>query len=1154
MKPRFEFHIKRSARTKYRFDQTFFAIKGDVIFADFNAVRQFAYLINRERDLQNYPEQRIQASELNAMGLLDEIMHFIIEKYREEINPDLLNNIDQMIHKKFGPVKSDSLYENFAEDFPTTDVYSRKETSREYLNRSTGNLANRHVVIEELIVLWLDNANPAYQPIGELIDDNSLAEKTIYKDIFKELDLFLKISHRLARRTFHSWNFFCCRQKNIHIRFLPQLEYIKSQWGQILGSILSKILMGMDFIREEEKMRFDIGVFGPGPTEIIEFDRYDFEPEQFSPDLDWMPKVVLMAKSTFVWLDQMSKQYQRSITTLDQIPDEELDRLAYYGFTGLWLIGLWERSKASRTIKQWRGNPEAVASAYSLMRYEIAEELGGDVAYQNLRDRAWKRGIRLASDMVPNHMGIDSDWVMEHPDWFIQTKHSPFPSYIFSSENLCDNPNIVIQIENGYWNNSDAAVVFKRIDTSIGDECYIYHGNDGTSMPWNDTAQLNFLMPEVREAVIQTILHVARKFQIIRFDAAMTLAKKHYARLWFPQPGSGGDIPSRAEHALTKEQFDHLFPVEFWREVVDRIQQEVPDTLLLAEAFWMMEGYFVRSLGMHRVYNSAFMNMLKNEENDKYRQSIKNVLEFNPQILKRYVNFMNNPDEETAVDQFGSDDKYFGVCILMTTMPGLPMFGHGQIEGYHEKYGMEYKRAYWNESIDQKLVRRHEYEIIPLLRKRYLFSDVVNFLLYDMYSGDGQVQINVFAYSNRFGSESSLVVYNNKFEETGGWIKTSAQFLEGDSLRNNSLAEGLALDYRHELYTIFRDQISGEEFIRSNIELHENGIYLKLGAFKYHVFLNFRQVETTDERPYDRLTYELNGKGVFSIEEAMDEFLVKPVINAFEDCINPGSLRWLSSAAYIVGNKEKVLDEFYGKLKVLLDITAKFQKTFPISDSELQQIQKKFKNIIEFPEELEKNRKIQVKIKKILGKRIPENAETTLDFWRVCITLHFLRAVKKQSTPQTDIFKSWFLDRVIKRNYCKLEVVEEIINSEILLFKCFNEDSYPSIYNQNFPISASFEVFFSNKFIQEYIRMHAYENNIYFNKERFEELLTWRWIDYILSGPENENESQKATRINSAGKLLNILKDNAESSGYELDNSDKSWEIFTNKIPVTILS
>jgi maltooligosyltrehalose synthase len=38
---------------------------------------------------------------------------------------------------------------------------------------------------------------------------------------------------------------------------------------------------------------------------------------------------------------------------------------------------------------------------------EIAD-LGGEAAYENLRDRAAAAGIRLASDMVPNHMGIDS--------------------------------------------------------------------------------------------------------------------------------------------------------------------------------------------------------------------------------------------------------------------------------------------------------------------------------------------------------------------------------------------------------------------------------------------------------------------------------------------------------------------------------------------------------------------------------------------------------------------------------------------------------------------------------------------------------------------------------------------------------------------------
>jgi hypothetical protein len=199
--------------------------------------------------------------------------------------------------------------------------------------------------------------------------------------------------------------------------------------------------------------------------------------------------------------------------------------------------------------------------------------------------------------------------------------------------------------------------------------------------------------------------------------------------------------------------------------VVDRIHLEVPDTLLLAEAFWMLEGYFVRTLGMHRVYNSAFMHMLKKEDNANYRLLIKNTLEFDGEILKRYVNFMNNPDEDTAIAQFGRGDKYFGVCMMMLTMPGLPMFGHGQVEGFTEKYGMEYAKAYYDEQPDANLVERHYREIFPIMRKRPLFAEVRNFFLYDVYSPEGVVNENIFAYSNRLNNERALIVFNNCFEQ-----------------------------------------------------------------------------------------------------------------------------------------------------------------------------------------------------------------------------------------------------------------------------------------------------------------------------------------------------------------------------------------------------
>jgi hypothetical protein len=348
----------------------------------------------------------------------------------------------------------------------------------------------------------------------------------------------------------------------------------------------------------------------------------------------------------------------------------------------------------------------------------------------------------------------------------------------------------------------------------------------------------------------------------------MTLAKKHIQRLWFPEPGAGGAIPSRAEHGMTRAEFDALMPNEFWREVVDRVAAEVPDTLLLAEAFWLLEGYFVRTLGMHRVYNSAFMHMLRDEDNARYRLAIKNTLEFDPQILKRYVNFMNNPDEKTAIEQFGDGDKYFGVCTVLATLPGLPMFGHGQIEGFREKYGMEFRKPKWDETPNENLIAAHEWKIFPLLHRRYLFADVENFFLYDLYRSDGVVDENVFAYSNVYGDERGLVIYHNRFAETSGWIKTSAAYLDKATgeLRQKSLAEALGLPF--EGYVIFKDYVTRLEYIRSCEELWEKGLYVELHAYQHHVFMDWRFVD--DER-YGDMYLAMKGAGVESVAAKWEE-------------------------------------------------------------------------------------------------------------------------------------------------------------------------------------------------------------------------------------------------------------------------------------------
>lgn len=893
-----QFHISGAARDRYQFDDLLFALSGNVVLADFHAARVFAQRMNERRDLLAFPEQTVSAAEINAMGLIDEILHLMVARYRETVRPRVMADALAALEARVGRERVNAVLATFVEEFPPVEVYRYRRSVGEYLAGAAGAVPNREVALEELLLLWLANLNPAFAAYRELFDDTRLETTTAYGECMAGLEAFFASQPPLGGGFGNLLHVLRAPALAAPNSLEGQLDYIRRRWAGILGAGLYRLLSSLDFLAEERRMFFD---FGPGPAREPDLRGLEADGEAYSPDREWMPRVVLLAKNVYVWLEQLSRSYARPVTNLAEIPDEELDKLARWGITGLWLIGVWERSRASERIKRMMGDDEAVASAYSLADYRIADDLGGEEAFDDLRSRAWRRGIRMSTDMVPNHVGIDSRWVIEHPDWFISLPYSPFPSYSFTGPDLCDDERVGIYLEDHYASRSDAAVVFKRVDHQTGDVCYIYHGNDGTSMPWNDTAQLDYRNPEVREAVIRTILHVARRSPIIRFDAAMTLTKKHYQRLWFPEPGTGGDIPSRAEAGMTRAEFDRAMPKEFWREVVDRVAEEVPDTLLLAEAFWLLEGYFVRTLGMHRVYNSAFMNMLRDENNAGYRNLIKSTLEFDPQILKRYVNFMSNPDERTAVDQFGRDDKYFGVATLMMTMPGLPMLAHGQIEGFAEKYGMEFRRPRLQEEPDPWLVDRHERQIFPLVRRRHLFAEVDHFRLYDLELAEGGVDDNVFAYSNGAGDERSLVVYHNRFAETGGWIRSSTPTAErlpdgSQRLVRTTLAEALAVPNEENRYLVLRDAVSGLEYLRRCSGLVADGLYVELKAYDLHVFTGFREMVDDHRGRVAQLADFLDGRGVPSLEEAAKELFLAPVLEPFGRLVSAGMARRLVAA------------------------------------------------------------------------------------------------------------------------------------------------------------------------------------------------------------------------------------------------------------------
>ncbi|MCX7681476.1 MAG: alpha-amylase family glycosyl hydrolase [Anaerolineae bacterium] len=1145
-----EFHVSRQARDRYQFDRSLFSLSGNVLFANFYAARLFAQRMNARRDLVRFPEQAVRAGQINALGLIDEILHYVVALYRRQKNPALMRQALEWLEARLGREAVEAALRRFTEEFPPLAVYTRQMSVDEYLEGESEGIPNRQIALEEMMMLWLSNVNPACAPFQELFDDTALRKETVYQSIITALHDFFDTQPPFGPDNQNLLDMLRSPAIAVPHSLAGQLEYIRQRWGYLLGHYIYRLLSSLDLVREEERPIFP----GPGPALVYEFAGLELEAERFTPDREWMPRLVLIAKNTYVWLDQLSKQYGRPITRLDHIPDEELDTLARRGFTGLWLIGLWERSRASQRIKQLCGNPEAVASAYSLFDYQIAADLGGEEAYHNLRERAWRRGIRLASDMVPNHMGIDSRWVIEHPEWFISLPYSPFPSYTFNGPDLSWHPEVGIYLEDHYYNRSDAAVVFKRVDRRTWSELYIYHGNDGTSMPWNDTAQLNYLNPAVREAVIQTILHVARLFPIIRFDAAMTLTKRHYQRLWFPEPGTGGDIPSRSECGMTKAQFDRLMPNEFWREVVDRVAQEAPDTLLLAEAFWLMEGYFVRTLGMHRVYNSAFMNMLRDEDNAKYRSVIKNTLEFDPEIMRRYVNFMNNPDERTAVDQFGKGDKYFGICTMMVTMPGLPMFGHGQVEGFAEKYGMEYRRAYWDEQPDGYLVERHEREIFPLLRKRYLFAGVENFLLYDFFTPEGYVNEDVFAYSNRTGEERALIVYHNKYAEARGWIRTSVAFLDKRAdgerkLVQRSLGEGLGLHDREDYYTIFRDHATGLEYIRNSRELCRKGLYVELGAYKYHVFLDFREVQDNEWRHYAQLTAYLNGRGVPSMEEALREVCLQPLHHCFRELVNPSMFRRLMAARLADPGARPdaaLMEEVSQKVEALLRQVKHTSGGRGDERALVAEMRRKLEALLCLPVlgeciPVEESWECEWAIEYVQAGPLPDSAGlddpavwATLLGWLFTHTLGKLVSEADFPLISRAWIDEWLLGKIIVGTLQELlgeqaawhaaQVVKILTTHQLW----FQDDVSPF---------RALHTWLQDDEVRRFLQVNRYRDVLWFNKEAFEQLLWWMMAVAVasISADPLSRPAEVALQIGRLYGVIEELQQAKEESEYQVE-------------------
>ncbi len=257
----FEFHVSKNSRQKYNFDQALFGLDGRAVIADFAAARRFAESMSLVRG------QVVPASDINAMGLIDEIQHILFRQYELQ-NPGIMSRA----LANASPDVALTLLK-FIQEFPPMSVQRGEVEASRYLEMHTAGRPNRQAAIEELLILHITNLNPATQPYRELFDEAILKQASPYDQTVNSLKAFFNSQPGFGDQAKTGKNESLIDALLAPARVAPhsltaQLEFLLTRWGGLLGeAFVMRILRGIDFVQRGGHPLHRAGRFrraGPG--------------------------------------------------------------------------------------------------------------------------------------------------------------------------------------------------------------------------------------------------------------------------------------------------------------------------------------------------------------------------------------------------------------------------------------------------------------------------------------------------------------------------------------------------------------------------------------------------------------------------------------------------------------------------------------------------------------------------------------------------------------------------------------------------------------------------------------------------------------------------------------------------------------------------
>src|SRR5438309_2030357 len=128
-----EFHISRAVREAANVDDQLFSYTGSVVFANVTASRKLAQALNEARGPDADPATQYNAGALFAMGLIDELSHALVAKYRHEVDPKVLSEAVRWFSSQMKPEELNKLLLEFTEQFPNSEIFQGKTSAADWL-------------------------------------------------------------------------------------------------------------------------------------------------------------------------------------------------------------------------------------------------------------------------------------------------------------------------------------------------------------------------------------------------------------------------------------------------------------------------------------------------------------------------------------------------------------------------------------------------------------------------------------------------------------------------------------------------------------------------------------------------------------------------------------------------------------------------------------------------------------------------------------------------------------------------------------------------------------------------------------------------------------------------------------------------------------